>query len=181
MAVQTHRISIRSALSGRYLRPTVTRCSQSTIAAVPAAVPALRQNGGIIVTPTIDDAVDLAQRLAPEHLVCDTEKIAERVTRAGTVFVGRFSAQACGDYVTGSNHVLPTSGAAAARGGLSAADFVRLSTVQRLTADGLKRIGPAAVALADAEGLSGHALSVRIRLSSSRIADRAGVAGERRA
>jgi histidinol dehydrogenase len=91
--------------------------------------------------------------------------VAARLTRAGTVFVGRHSAQAAGDYVTGSNHVLPTGGAAAARGGLSTADFVRVSTVQTLTADGLRRIAPAGIALADAEGLRAHAQSLRIRTS----------------
>ena len=83
--------------------------------------------------------------------------------RAGTVFVGSLSAQACGDYVTGSNHVLPTSGAAGARGGLSAADFVRVTTIQRLSRAGLRAVAPHAIALADAEGLRGHAASIRIR------------------
>jgi len=86
------------------------------------------------------------------------------LTVAGTVFVGRQSAQALGDYVTGSNHVLPTSGAARARGGLSAADFVRVSSVQRVSSRGLRRIGPAGIALAEAEGLTAHADSIRIRL-----------------
>jgi histidinol dehydrogenase len=131
------------------------------------AAEALRNNGGIIVTGSDAEAIALSQRMAPEHVVCDTDDVARRLTRAGTVFVGRFSAQACGDYVTGSNHVLPTSGAAAARGGLSAADFVRISTVQRITADGLDTIGPAAMALAEAEGLAGHAASVGIRLRTT--------------
>jgi histidinol dehydrogenase len=86
------------------------------------------------------------------------------LTAAGTVFVGRLSAQALGDYVTGSNHVLPTSGAARARGGLTAADFVRVSSVQRVAAQGLRRIGPSGVTLAEAEGLTAHAESIRIRL-----------------
>ncbi len=93
------------------------------------------------------------QRLAPEHAVCDSARVAARLTRAGTVFVGNYSAQASGDYVTGSNHVLPTGGAAAARGGLSTADFVRVSTVQELSRAGLRRIAPAGIALAAAEGL----------------------------
>jgi histidinol dehydrogenase len=131
----------------------------------PAAA-ALRDNGGIIVADTLDEAIALSQRLAPEHVVCDSDAVARRLTRAGTVFVGPLSAQACGDYVTGSNHVLPTSGAAAGRGGLSAADFVRVSSVQRLDRKALDTIGPAAVALAEAEGLSAHARSVRIRLST---------------
>jgi histidinol dehydrogenase len=126
---------------------------------------AMSANGGIVLTRTLAEAVDLSQRMAPEHVVCDTQAVAARLTRAGTVFVGDFSAQASGDYATGSNHVLPTSGAARARGGLSAADFVRVSTVQRLTARGLRRIGPAAVSLARAEGLSAHAASIEIRLS----------------
>jgi histidinol dehydrogenase len=127
---------------------------------------ALATRGGIIVTQSLDQAIELCQRLAPEHLVCDSGAMAARLTRAGTVFVGNYSAQAAGDYVTGSNHVLPTSGAAAARGGLSTADFVRVSTVQRVTAQGLRRIAPAGVALAEAEGLRGHAESLRIRLQN---------------
>jgi histidinol dehydrogenase len=125
---------------------------------------ALRANGGIVVTRTPGEAIQLCQQLAPEHAVCDTEDVARRLTRAGTVFVGPFSAQALGDYATGSNHVLPTSGAAAARGGLSAADFVRVSSVQRVSASGLRRLARPAIALADAEGLSAHAASIRIRL-----------------
>jgi histidinol dehydrogenase len=148
----------------RSLALAVAAAIERQLPAVGAAAPALRRNGGIVVTGTLDEAIDLSQRLAPEHVVCDTDAVAARLTRAGTVFVGKHSAQACGDYVTGSNHVLPTSGAAAARGGLTAADFVRLSTVQRLSERGLERVGPAAVALAEAEGLSGHAASIRIRL-----------------
>jgi histidinol dehydrogenase len=138
---------------------------------MPAAGPAKRAlagNGGIVLTRSLDDAVALCQRAAPEHVVCDSPAIAARLTRAGTVFVGPYSAQAAGDYATGSNHVLPTSGAARARGGLSAADFVRVSTIQHLTAEGLRRIAPAATALADAEGLAGHAGSIRIRLKRGR-------------
>jgi histidinol dehydrogenase len=134
---------------------------------LPATGPAKRAlatRGGIIVTRSLDEAVALCQRLAPEHLVCDSDGVAARLTRAGTVFVGNYSAQAAGDYVTGSNHVLPTSGAAAARGGLSTADFVRVSTVQHVTSQGLRRIAPAGVALAEAEGLHGHAASLRIRM-----------------
>ncbi|CAN5523030.1 histidinol dehydrogenase [soil metagenome] len=129
---------------------------------------ALTRNGGIVLTTTLDEAVALSQRAAPEHVVCDTAAVADRLTRAGTVFVGGHSAQAAGDYATGSNHVLPTSGAARARGGLSAADFVRVQTTQRLTAGGLKHISAGAVALAEAEGLSAHAASIRIRAGRRR-------------
>jgi histidinol dehydrogenase len=125
---------------------------------------AMANNGGVIVTKTIGEAIALCQRMAPEHVACDSDKIAAKLTCAGTIFVGDHSAQASGDYATGSNHVLPTSGAARARGGLSAADFVRISTVQRLSTRGIRRIGPAAVALARAEGLSAHAASIEKRL-----------------
>ena len=81
------------------------------------------------------------------------------------MFVGPWSAQVAGDYAIGSNHVLPTAGAARVRGGLSAADFVRQITVQRLTAKGLRRIGPSVMELARAEGLEGHARSIEIRLA----------------
>lgn len=129
---------------------------------------AIAANGAIIVTRTLDEAFAISERMAPEHAVCDSLAQAERLRRAGTVFVGPLSAQACGDYVTGSNHVLPTSGAARARGGLSAADFVRVSTVQQIAADGLRRIGPAGVALARAEGLQAHAESIQKRLDAGR-------------
>jgi histidinol dehydrogenase len=125
---------------------------------------ALAGRGGIIVTRSLDEAIALSQRLAPEHLVCDSQDMAAQLTRAGTVFVGSYSAQAAGDYITGSNHVLPTGGAAAARGGLSTADFVRVATVQRLTADGFRGIAASGIALANAEGLRAHAESLAIRL-----------------
>jgi histidinol dehydrogenase len=127
----------------------------------------ISNRGGIIVTSSLAEAIALCQRFAPEHAVCDNDAVAAQLTRAGTVFVGEQSAQASGDYVTGSNHVLPTAGAAAARGGLSAADFVRVSTVQRLNAAGIRRIGPAGVVLAEAEGLRFHAASIRARLDRS--------------
>jgi histidinol dehydrogenase len=95
--------------------------------------------------------------------VCDDDGVAAKLSTAGTILVGPWSAQAAGDYATGSNHVLPTGGAARFRGGLSAADFVKITSVQRLSREGLKRIAPAAVALARAEGLSAHAESIEIR------------------
>ena len=151
----------------------VAREIERQLPATGPAATALRRNGGIVVSPTLERSIALSQRLAPEHVVCDTLAVARQLTRAGTVFVGSLSAQACGDYVTGSNHVLPTSGAAAARGGLSAADFVRVSSVQRIGPAALQRIGPAAIALAEAEGLSAHAASVRIRLEGDRVASAA--------
>jgi histidinol dehydrogenase len=126
---------------------------------------ALVAHGAAIVTRTADEAMSLADRIAPEHLVVDREALARRPTAAGALFVGPFAAQAAGDYATGSNHVLPTSGAARFRGGLSAADFVRAMSVQRLTREGLKRMAPIVLPLARAEGLTAHAESVEVRLS----------------
>jgi histidinol dehydrogenase len=152
----------------RRLAAAVAREVERQMPATGPAGTALARNGAIVVTRTLDEAIALSDRMAPEHVVCDAPAVAARLRRAGTVFVGDWSAQASGDYVTGSNHVLPTSGAAAARGGLSAADFVRVSTVQRLTRAGLRRIARDGIALAEAEGLSGHAASIRIRLQGKR-------------
>ncbi len=124
----------------------------------------LQRNGCIVLTRSLREAITIANDLSPEHLVCDDEAVVEGV-KAGAVFVGGWSAQAAGDYATGSNHVLPTAGAARFRGGLSAADFVRVSSVQRLTRRGLERIAPAVTTLAEAEGLLAHARSIRVRLS----------------
>jgi histidinol dehydrogenase len=128
---------------------------------------ALRAHGGIIVAASIRDAMALANAAAAEHLVLDDERLAPLVRSAGSVFVGPWSAQVAGDYAIGSNHVLPTAGAARVRGGLSGADFVRQITVQRLTERGLRRIGPSVIDLATAEGLRAHADSIGIRLSRS--------------
>ena len=134
----------------------------------PAAA-AMRGNGGIILTRTLSEAIDLCNGMAPEHVVCDSDAVANRIKRAGTIFVGDYSAQASGDYATGSNHVLPTNGAARARGGLSAADFVRVSTVQHVSRQGIRHIGAAAVTLARAEGLLAHAASIAIRNEGARL------------
>ena len=103
-------------------------------------------------------------QIAPEHLVCGPDDV-ERCRTAGTIYVGAWSVPAVGDYCTGSNHVLPTGGAARSRGGLSAADFVRTFTVQRLTKTGLRTLAPVAKTLAMAEGLTNHAASIEVRES----------------
>jgi histidinol dehydrogenase len=146
----------------RSLAAAVQREVRAQLPGTGPARTALARNGGIVVTRTRSAAVALVNRIAPEHLVLDPGEDPDRF-RAGTVFVGGWSAQAAGDYCTGSNHVLPTGGAARFRGGLSAADFVRVFTVQRLTGAGLAAIGPSVVALAEAEGLAAHAASIRIR------------------
>jgi len=125
---------------------------------------ALRANGAIIVARNAREAMGLANRFAPEHLVVQNESLTRGPLVAGAVFVGPCTAQAAGDYATGSNHVLPTSGAARSRGGLSAADFVRVMSVQRVTRAGLARLAPTILPLARAEGLEGHAESIEVRL-----------------
>jgi histidinol dehydrogenase len=128
----------------------------------------LAAHGGIIVVANADAAMRMANDCAPEHLVVDRDALTQRPLTAGAVFVGAYTAQAAGDYATGSNHVLPTAGAARFRGGLSAADFVRVMSVQRLTRDGLARLAPTILPLARAEGLVAHAESVEIRLRRKR-------------
>jgi histidinol dehydrogenase len=147
-------------------RALASRVVREVEARVPTEGPSrqsLRAHGGIIVTSSASEAMELANRSAPEHLVVDNERQAAEMRCAGSVFVGPWSAQVGGDYAFGSNHVLPTSGAARWRGGLSAADFVRQITVQRVTQPGLRRIGETVMTLATAEGLLGHAASIAVR------------------
>ena len=148
-------------------RVLAERVARTVAAHVPRTGPAraaLRAHGGIIVTTSLDEAMNLANASAPEHLVVDDERMADKVRSAGSLFVGEWSAQVAGDYAIGSNHVLPTAGAARVRGGLSAADFVKQITVQRLSRSGLRQIGGTVMALAQAEGLTAHAESIAVRL-----------------
>lgn len=131
----------------------------------PVAREALRNHGYVIVTDTQEQAREIANRLAPEHLTVDTEDDLAWVENAGSVFIGNWSSQALGDYVSGPNHTLPTGGAARIRGGLSVMDFLKLVTVQSYNADGVRALAPAAAALAKAEGLSAHAAAVEVRLT----------------
>ena len=133
---------------------------------MPATGPArqsIARHGGIIVCKSMNDAIALANDAAAEHVVAGNESIARRVVNAGAVFVGDWTAQVAGDYAIGSNHVLPTAGAARFRGGLNAADFVKLISVQRLTKRGLKSLAKTITTLARSEGLEQHARSIEIR------------------
>jgi len=148
-------------------RALANKVGAAVDAAMPPTGPAaesIRAHGGIIVTRSKSEAIALANEAAAEHLVVDDDSMAAKVRCAGSLFVGAWSAQVAGDYAIGSNHVLPTAGAARVRGGLSAADFVRQITVQRLTQKGLEQIGPAVIDLATAEGLMAHAESIAIRM-----------------
>ena len=136
------------------------------LAAMPeAAEPAARGGLQLVLADGVDGAVALSNRMGPEHLHVHSESVpAASLTSYGSLFLGAESAVALGDYVSGPNHTLPTGGYARVKGGLSVGDFLRVLTWQRVTPQGLARLGPAAAALADAEGLAGHAESVRARL-----------------
>jgi histidinol dehydrogenase len=120
--------------------------------------------GSIFVTSSVRESHELTNRLAPEHLTVDMGSDLKWVRNAGSVFIGDYSPQSMGDYVSGPNHVLPTGRVGRVRGGLSVMDFVKVITVQEYTRKGLKQMGPHAIALAEAEGLTGHAKSVRARM-----------------
>jgi histidinol dehydrogenase len=120
--------------------------------------------GCIFVTESVAKARELTNRLAPEHLTVDSAADLKWVKNAGSVFVGNYSPQSMGDYISGPNHVLPTGRVGRVRGGLSVMDFVKVITVQEYTRKGLRALGPHAIALAEAEGLKGHAESVRVRM-----------------
>jgi histidinol dehydrogenase len=123
----------------------------------------LAKHGYVFVAASTEDARGITNRLAPEHLTVDEASDAEWVRNAGSVFIGPLSPQPMGDYVSGPNHTLPTGGYARVRGGLSVLDFVKLITVQRYNMASLRRLGPSAIALAEAEGLIGHADAIRTR------------------
>jgi histidinol dehydrogenase len=127
---------------------------------------ALGRNGYVIVADTIESAHAIVNRIAAEHLTVDSESDLGWVRHAGSVFVGRWSAQPLGDYISGPNHTLPTGGLARVRGGLSVMDFVRLMTVQSYTAEGVRNVGPTAAVLAEAEGLAGHAAAIHARIAT---------------
>ncbi|MGO8718657.1 MAG: histidinol dehydrogenase [Acidobacteriaceae bacterium] len=136
---------------------------QKQSAANKIAKQALAKNGFTFVTKDKKETVFVTNRLAAEHLTIDEKKDLSWVRHAGSIFIGSHTPQSMGDYISGPNHVLPTGRLARVRGGLSVYDFLRLVTTQEYTAAGLAEHGPHAARLATAEGLLGHAASVRIR------------------
>jgi histidinol dehydrogenase len=128
-----------------------------------------RDFGAIILVRDLDEAVPLVDAIAPEHLQIEThdaERIAARVRNAGAIFLGHHTPEAIGDYVAGSNHVLPTARSARFSSGLGVLDFMKRTSLLKLTPDGLAKLGPAAIALGRAEGLDAHARSLAIRLNA---------------
>ena len=125
------------------------------------------ENSRIILVKNEREAVDLLNEYAPEHLILSCEnadELAEKFTNAGSVFLGHYSPESVGDYASGTNHTLPTNGYAKAYSGVSVDSFVKRITFQKLTEEGLKNIGKIVELMAEAEGLLGHAESVRIRI-----------------
>ena len=129
----------------------------------------LAHQGAIIVTRDLSEAVGIVNKLAPEHLTLfdGATGLLDQIQSAGSIFLGGYSPVAAGDYASGTNHILPTGGAARLRGGLSAADFVKTISVQRLTRQGLASLRPALVTLASTEGLKAHVYSVETRFESA--------------
>jgi histidinol dehydrogenase len=157
--------------TSRSLAAAVRAEVAAQLAALPEPSPAraaIAGRGAILVARDLDRAVAFANALGAEHLWVPTRAVAGRITCAGSVFVGRWTAQSAGDFATGSNHTLPTAGAARARGGLSAADFVRCISIQTVTRAGLVRLAPVVAAFAEAEGLPAHGAAVTRRLPSRR-------------
>ena len=152
-------ITTNAALAEEVLAECETRSQHNTVARR-----ALRDNGAILLATNTDEARSITNRIAPEHLTVDSAADLDWVTNAGSVFIGRWSAQPMGDYISGPNHTLPTGGMARVRGGLSVNDFVKLITVQEYAPDAINLLGPQAALLAEAEGLTGHAEAIRTRL-----------------
>uniref|UniRef100_UPI00356A18BB histidinol dehydrogenase n=1 Tax=Shimia sp. TaxID=1954381 RepID=UPI00356A18BB len=128
-----------------------------------------RDFGVVITVADLDQAAALSNRVAPEHLelcVADPEALAEKITHAGAIFLGQYTPEAIGDYIGGPNHVLPTARSARFSSGLSVMDFLKRTTLSKMTPAALRAIGPAAETLAISESLEAHGLSVRARLEA---------------
>jgi histidinol dehydrogenase len=127
-----------------------------------------RDFGAVILVPKLDDAIALVDAIAPEHLEIETpdaERLAEKIRNAGAIFLGAHTPEAIGDYVGGSNHVLPTARSARFSSGLGVLDFMKRTSILKCGPDQLRALGPAAIALGEAEGLDAHARSVAMRFN----------------
>jgi len=139
-----------------------------TLARASVAVASWRDFGAIITVGKLDDAITLVDRLAPEHLeiiAVDAEQLAARIRNAGAIFIGAHTPEVIGDYVAGSNHVLPTARSARFSSGLGVIDFMKRTSLLKCGPEQLRALGPAAITLGEAEGLYAHARSVAIRLN----------------
>jgi histidinol dehydrogenase len=153
------------------LADAVERAVDAQLATLPrgsVAGASWRDFGAVILVRALDDAVPLIDAIAPEHLeieTADAERLAGKVRNAGAIFLGAHTPEAIGDYVAGSNHVLPTARSARFSSGLGVLDFMKRTSILRCGPDQLAALGPAAIALGEAEGLAAHARSVAIRLN----------------
>jgi histidinol dehydrogenase len=132
----------------------------------PIAAKSLSRRGAILLVESLDQAVEIANRIAPEHLTLPAA-LAPAVQNAGSIFMDEITPQSAGDYISGPNHVLPTGAMARVRGGLSVLDFVRIISCQEVSREGIRGIAPSAIVLAEAEGLRGHAESLRVRCENA--------------
>jgi histidinol dehydrogenase len=146
----------------RKLAGAVSRSVEALAQGNPVAQQALRKHGAVLLATSSTQALDWTNIIAPEHLTT-TRELLPGIVSAGSIFLGDYSAQAAGDYGSGPNHVLPTGGAARFRGGLSVTDFLKVMTVQELSRAGLRKIAPAILTLAEAEGLRAHGRSIELR------------------
>jgi len=153
------------------LADTVERAVAGQLKTLPrgaVASASWRDFGAVILVAKLDDAVPLTDAIAPEHLEIeahDAERLSAKIRNAGAIFLGSHTPEAIGDYVAGSNHVLPTARSARFSSGLGVLDFMKRTSILRLDADALAKLGPAAIALGEAEGLDAHARSVAMRLN----------------
>ncbi len=152
--------------TSRSLATAVAAEVETQLASLPTAAvarKAIDRNSAVIVVESLDEAIELSNRFAPEHLSLHDASLLNKVRHAGSVFLGPLSPEAAGDYASGPNHVLPTSGVARLRGGLSAADYVKTISVQQLSLPALRKLEGSITTLARAEGLEAHARSVEVR------------------
>ena len=136
-----------------------------TLPTAKVARQAIEKNSAAVVVRSLEEAVELSNTFAPEHLALHHPELLPKIRHAGSIFIGPYSPEAAGDYSSGPNHVLPTNGVARLRGGLSAADYVKVISTQKLDYRSLEKLAPSITTLARAEGLEAHARSVEVRLA----------------
>jgi histidinol dehydrogenase len=173
LAQAEHDVSAQSILITDHppLAAAVEKAVETQLKSLPRveiASTSWRDFGAIIMVANLSDAVPLVDRLAPEHLeiaAADADGLAAKIRNAGAIFIGAHTPEAIGDYVAGSNHVLPTARSARFSSGLGVLDFMKRTSLLKCGPDQLRALGPAAIALGEAEGLGAHARSVSIRLN----------------
>ena len=152
--------------NSRGLAKAVQMQVQRRTRANPIAAQSLSRRGAVLLVDSLDQAVEIVNRIAPEHLTLPAA-LAPAIQNAGSIFLEEFTPQSAGDYISGPNHVLPTGAMARVRGGLSVLDYVRIISCQKISHEGIRRIAPPAIVLAEAEGLRGHAESLRVRCANA--------------